>query len=218
MSTAHVVIAVKDLAAAKTRLADAFDDVDRARLVVAMFRDTVVAAHAVDSVGAVTVVTPDPAVSVAALELGARVVREPCDISPHDSVARLNQAFAAAASMVRDEGDDDIIALQADLPALRSDELADAYRLAPGGTRSVVSDHHGTGTAALILKGRLEEFTPLFGPASARRHRESGANDLRGLWPGLRLDVDTIDDVRAAHALGVGHATAEVLRSLGWQT
>ncbi len=216
MSTAHVVIAVKDLAAAKTRLADAFADADRARLVVAMFRDTVVAAQAVDAVGAVTVVTPDPAVSDAALELGARVVREPCDVSPGNSVARLNSAFAAAASMVRAEGDDDIIALQADLPALRPAELAQAYRLAPSGMRSVVSDHHGTGTAALILKGNAEEFAPLFGPSSARRHRESGAEDLHGSWPGLRLDVDTIDDVRAAHALGVGRATTEVLGSLGW--
>lgn len=216
MSTAHVVIAVKDLAAAKTRLADAFADADRARLVVAMFRDTVDAARAVNAVGTVTVVTPDPAVSAAADELGARVVAEPCDNASHDSVARLNSAFRAAASVVRAEGTDDIIALQADLPALRSEELAEAYELAAEGARSVVSDHHGTGTAALISKSRGGDFMPLFGPASARRHRESGAAELTGAWPGLRLDVDTIDDVRRAHALGVGENTAAVLRSLGW--
>ncbi|MGA9870379.1 MAG: 2-phospho-L-lactate guanylyltransferase [Rhodococcus sp. (in: high G+C Gram-positive bacteria)] len=216
MSTAHVVIAVKDLAAAKTRLADAFDDADRARLVVAMFRDTVIAARAVESVAAITVVTPDPAVADAAAELGARVIEEPCDRNPNDSVARLNSAFTAAASRVRAEGNEDIVALQADLPALRSSELADAYAVAPAGARSVVSDHHGTGTAAFILRGRAEEFAPLFGPSSARRYRESGAHGLDGDWPGLRLDVDTIDDVRQAFALGVGDATAAVLRSLGW--
>lgn len=216
MSNAHVVIAVKDLAAAKTRLADAFTDTDRARLVVAMFRDTVVAARAVDAVTAVTVVTPDPSIADAAVDLGARVVEEPCDRNPHDSVARLNFAFEAAASMAWEEGSDDIIALQADLPALRSAELAEAYRMSAGHTRSVVTDHHGTGTAALIVGGRSGRFTPLFGPSSAQRHRDSGAHDLDGQWPGLRLDVDTIDDVRAAHTLGVGHATAEVLLSLGW--
>ncbi|MDJ0391963.1 2-phospho-L-lactate guanylyltransferase [Rhodococcus sp. G-MC3] len=216
MSTAHVVIAVKDLAAAKTRLADAFTDADRARLVVAMFRDTALAARAVAAVSAVTVVTPDPAIADAAVELGARVVQEPCDGSSSDSVVRLNAAFSAAASLVRAEGDDDIIALQADLPALRSTELADAYAQAGTNGRSVVSDHHGTGTAALILKGRANEFDPLFGPASALRHRESGADDLHGHWPGLRLDVDTIADVRDAFALGVGQSTAEVLHSLGW--
>lgn len=127
MSTAHVVIAVKDLAAAKTRLADAFTDADRARLVVAMFRDTAAAARAVVTVGAITVVTPDRSIADAATELGARVVGEPCDRSPGDSVARLNSAFSAAAELVRAEGEDDIIALQADLPALRSAELAAAY-------------------------------------------------------------------------------------------
>lgn len=216
MSNAHVVIAVKDLAAAKTRLADAFADADRARLVVAMFHDTVVAAQAVDAVSAVTVVTPDASIADAAATLGARVVEEPCDRTPGDSVARLNSAFEAAASIVRREGREDIIALQADLPALRTAELADAYRLSYGHSRCVVSDHHGTGTAALIVDGRASEFAPLFGPASARRHRESGALSLDGHWPGLRLDVDTIGDVREAHALGVGRATAEVLRSLGW--
>lgn len=216
MSTAHVVIAVKDLAAAKTRLADAFADADRARLVVAMFRDTVVAARNVNAVSAITVVTPDPAVAAVAAELGARVIGEPCDRSPGDSVARLNSAFSAAASEVRARGDDDIIALQADLPALRSIELDEAYRLAAVGARSLVSDHHGTGTAALIVKGRSEEFTPLFGPSSAQRHRDSGAHGLDGHWPGLRLDVDTITDVRDAFTLGVGPATSAVLRSLGW--
>lgn len=216
MSTAHVVIAVKDLAAAKTRLAEAFADTDRARLVAAMFRDTVVAARAVDAVSAITVVTPDPSIAAAAVDLGARVVEEPCDRTPQDSVARLNSAFEAAASIVRAEGSADIIALQADLPALRSAELAQAYLAARGHTRSVVSDHHGTGTAALIVDGSSGEFAPLFGPSSARRHRESGAYDLDGHWPGLRLDVDTIGDVREAHALGVGQATAAVLRSLGW--
>ncbi|MEO7077974.1 MAG: 2-phospho-L-lactate guanylyltransferase, partial [Rhodococcus sp. (in: high G+C Gram-positive bacteria)] len=40
--------------------------------------------------------------------------------------------------------------------------------------------------------------------------------DLDGHWPGLRLDVDTITDVRLAFELGVGRATAKVLHSLGW--
>lgn len=216
MSNAHVVIAVKDLAAAKTRLADAFADIDRARLVVAMFRDTVVAARGVEAVAAVTVVTPDRSVADAALDLGARVVQEPCDRDPHDSVARLNSAFEAAASSAWAEGSDDIIALQADLPALRTEELAEAYGMSVGHARSVVTDHHGTGTAALIVGGRSGRFTPLFGPASAQRHRDSGAHDLNGPWPGLRLDVDTIDDVRRAYTLGVGPATAAVLKSLGW--
>jgi 2-phospho-L-lactate/phosphoenolpyruvate guanylyltransferase len=36
---------------------------------------------------------------------------------------------------------------------------------------------------------------------------------LAGDWPGLTRDVDTEDDLRAALSLGVGGATAAVIRS-----
>ncbi|MGB6180496.1 MAG: hypothetical protein WBF79_04545, partial [Rhodococcus sp. (in: high G+C Gram-positive bacteria)] len=35
-------------------------------------------------------------------------------------------------------------------------------------------------------------------------------------WPGLRQDVDTAADVRAALELGVGRHTARLLAGLGW--
>ncbi|WP_072802179.1 2-phospho-L-lactate guanylyltransferase [Rhodococcoides yunnanense] len=216
MSTAHVVIAVKDLATAKTRLADSFSETDRARLVVAMLQDTVRAAQAVEAVASITVVTPDPEVAEIAHRMGARVVADPSPDESLDSADRLNSAFSAAVTSALTEDGHDIIALQADLPALRTEELTQAYESARPAARSVVADHHGTGTAALILTAGTDDLTPLFGPASARRHRESGAHDLVGEWPGLRLDVDTLDDVRQAYSLGVGPATTEVLRSLGW--
>ena len=216
MGTAHVVIAVRDLATAKTRLADSFTDADRARLVVAMLRDTAEAALAVDAVAGITVVTPDPSVAEVAADMGARVVAEPETPTSGDSAVRLNSAFTAAAAKIRVDGSHDLIALQADLPALRAEELSQAYALADPDGRSIVSDHHGTGTAALILNGTSVQFAPHFGPSSAQRHRRSGAHSLDGRWPGLRLDVDTIEDVRLAFDMGVGTATTEVLRSLGW--
>lgn len=216
MSTAHVVIAVKDLANAKTRLADSFSEADRARLVVAMLQDTARAALAVDAVASITVVTPDPAVADIAIQMGARVVEDPSADRTESSADRLNSAFSAAVDAARGRSGHDIIALQADLPALRTEELAQAYASALPAARSVVADHHGTGTAALILTAGAQDLTPLFGPSSARRHRESGAHGLDGEWPGLRLDVDTLDDVRRAYSLGVGPATTDVLRSLGW--
>ncbi|OZD09416.1 2-phospho-L-lactate guanylyltransferase [Rhodococcus sp. 06-235-1A] len=226
----EVLIAVKDLTGAKSRLAAEFSAADRTRLVLAMLSDTVAAADAVSVVASVTVVTPDPLVAETARRLGARVFDEPVRDPALQPDERLNHAFAAAAHALRHGhvGADvlggetvagnrvDIIALQADLPAMRSVELAQAYTAARRGGRSLVVDHHGTGTAALILKGSHDELTPLFGRDSARRHTESGARELDGTWPGLRLDVDTADDVRRAHRLGVGPATAAVLRSLGW--
>ncbi|WP_394855377.1 2-phospho-L-lactate guanylyltransferase [Rhodococcus cercidiphylli] len=229
----RVLIAVKDLTAAKSRLAAEFSAPDRTRLVLAMLSDTVAAADAVSVVDSVTVVTPDPLVAETARRIGALVFDEPVRDPALQPDQRLNHAFAAAAHVLRhcevgvdDRGDVrggeavarrvDIIALQADLPAMRSAELAQAYASARRGGRSLVIDHHGTGTAALILKDSPDELAPLFGRDSARRHTVSGALELDGTWPGLRLDVDTADDVRGAHRLGVGPATAAVLHSLGW--
>ncbi|MFI8567309.1 2-phospho-L-lactate guanylyltransferase [Rhodococcus sp. NPDC078407] len=225
-SVVAVLIAVKDLATAKSRLSAEFSGPERTRLVLAMLSDTVSAAGAVSVVDSVTVVTPDPLVADTARRIGARVLDEPIGDPALPPDARLNNAFASAAAVVRRETlgggrsrhDDrvDIIALQADLPAMRPAELAQAYADAHRGGRSLVVDHHGTGTAALILKDSPGELEPLFGLDSARRHAESGAPKLDGHWPGLRLDVDTAVDVRRAHRLGVGPATAAVLRSLGW--
>lgn len=226
----RVLIAVKDLTAAKSRLAAEFSTLDRSRLVLAMLSDTVTAAKAVSVVESVTVVTPDPLVARTARDIGARVFDEPTGDLTQGPDERLNHAFTAAAHVLRHGhgvGDIsrganvtaehvDIIALQADLPAMRSAELAQAYTAARRGGRSLVVDHHGTGTAALILKDSPEELAPLFGGHSARRHTDSGAQELDGSWPGLRLDVDTADDVRRAHRLGVGPATSAVLHSLGW--
>jgi 2-phospho-L-lactate guanylyltransferase len=48
----------------------------------------------------------------------------------------------------------------------------------------------------------------MFGVDSAGRHRDSGAVELVGTWPGLRCDIDTPDDLAEARTLGVGAATA----------
>ncbi len=69
-----LIIAVKRLAAAKTRLAPMFSAGAREQVVLAMLVDTISAARAVDSVQSITVVTPDETAAAAARELGAVVV------------------------------------------------------------------------------------------------------------------------------------------------
>ncbi|HEX9499712.1 MAG TPA: 2-phospho-L-lactate guanylyltransferase, partial [Mycobacterium sp.] len=49
------------------------------------------------------------------------------------------------------------------------------------------------------------------GVDSAQRHRQSGAIELTGAWPGLRCDIDTPDDLMVARRLGVGAATSQVI-------
>ncbi|WP_306362563.1 2-phospho-L-lactate guanylyltransferase [Nocardia sp. CC227C] len=128
----------------------------------------------------------------------------------------LNAALSAAADAVRRRhGPVELLALQADLPALRPAELSGMLTAAPGNQRAVVADHTGTGTVALLVRDGSTPLAPLFGADSARRHIAAGAVALLGDWPGLRQDVDTADDLGRAMALGVGVNTRALLGELG---
>lgn len=200
-----LVIAVKRLAAAKTRLAPVFSAATRGNVVLAMLIDTITAASAVSAVRAVTVVTPDDVAADAARELSARVVTDP---TPDGHRNPLNNAITAAEAAVREETPN-IVVLQGDLPSLQPQELAEAIAAARAYRRSFVGDRHGTGTSALMAFGVA--LDPQFGPDSAQRHGHSGAIELTGAWPGLRCDIDTPDDLLVARRLGVGAATAQAI-------
>ncbi|MGV0770575.1 2-phospho-L-lactate guanylyltransferase [Mycobacterium syngnathidarum] len=197
-----LVIAVKRLSAAKTRLAPIFSAPTREAVVLAMLVDTITAASAI---APVTVVTPDNTAAEAARQLGAGVLLDPTPPGHRDP---LNNAIAAAEAELRAIGPN-IVVLQGDLPALQTQELAQALTLARGYPRSFVGDRHGTGTSALFAFGT--SLDPHFGSDSAARHRHSGAIELTGAWPGLRCDIDTPDDLQVARRLGVGAATARTL-------
>jgi 2-phospho-L-lactate guanylyltransferase len=99
--------------------------------------------------------------------------------------------------------------LQGDLPALQSQEPAEAISPGRAYGRSFVADRHGTGTAALLVFGH--SLNPEFGSDSARRHGHSRAVALNSAWPELRCDIDIPDDLRAARRLGIPPATARAI-------
>jgi 2-phospho-L-lactate guanylyltransferase len=200
-----LVIAVKRLTAAKTRLAPVFSAPTRESVVLAMLIDTITAASAVPALSAITVVTPDEFAADAARQLGARVLADP---TPDGHRNPLNNAITAAEAAMREETSN-IVALQGDLPALQPQELAEAIVAARGYERSFVGDRHGTGTSALFAFGVA--LDPQFGADSAKRHSHSGAIELTGAWPGLRCDIDTPDDLLVARRLGVGAATTQAI-------
>ncbi len=199
-----VVIPVKTLVAAKTRLAAATGPY-RTRLAVAVASDTVSAALSCPLVARVIVVTSDPAAAGPLAGLGAEVV--------HDPDRGLNTALrTGAAHAVRHGGP--IGALQADLPALRSAELAVALAAAADYDQAFVPDAQGVGTTFYGVQDGIP-FTPRFGGESRAKHLAGGAKELNpeGI-ESVRRDVDTPDDLRAALALGLGPHTAEVVRLL----
>ncbi len=203
-----LIIAVKRLAAAKTRLAPIFSAPTRERVVLAMLLDTIAAAAKEPSLRGVTVVTPDEVAAEAARRLGADVLADP---TPNGHPDPLNNAIVAAESVIASSPDSssNVVVLQGDLPALQTQELTQAIAAARDHRRSFVADRHGSGTVALFAFGCPLE--PAFGPDSARRHRHSGAVELTGAWPGMRCDIDTPEDLQAARRLGVGVATARAI-------
>lgn len=104
---------------------------------------------------------------------------------------------------------DGVAALVGDLPALRAAELSAALDQAATLPRSFVPDAGGTGTTLLAaIPGAV--LNPRFGPGSAARHAASGGHRLEA-GQGLRQDVDTVEDLTDAVAIGVGENTAALV-------
>ncbi|AKZ58356.1 2-phospho-L-lactate guanylyltransferase [Streptomyces ambofaciens ATCC 23877] len=203
-----LVVPVKPLARAKSRLSDTAHDGVRPGLALAFAQDTVAAALACPAVAGVAVVTDDAQAGRALAELGAGVVPD----EPGDG---LNAALAHGAAFVRAAHPrSPVAALNADLPALRPAELTRVLTAAAQFPRAFLPDAAGIGTT-LLAAAPGRELAPAFGTDSRARHRASGAAELRlDSVDSVRQDVDTGDDLRAALALGVGPRTAAVAARL----
>ncbi|GAA2518089.1 2-phospho-L-lactate guanylyltransferase [Streptomyces gobitricini] len=198
-----LVVPLKPLALAKSRLAGHAGPLARPRLALAFAQDTVAAALASRAVRDVSVVTDDPVAALTLGALGARIV-------PDRPAAGLNAALAHGARAVRARRPGAPVAtLNADLPALRPAELSRVLAVAAEFPRAFLPDAAEIGTTLLSAAPGVE-LRPAFGGASRRRHLLSGAAEIRldGVRS-VRQDVDTGDDLRAAVELGVGPRTAE---------
>jgi 2-phospho-L-lactate guanylyltransferase len=202
-----LVVPVKVLARAKSRLAAAAGP-HRAALALAVATDTVAAALRCDQVGAVIVVTDDPLAASELDALGARVV-------PDEPDGGLNPALSYGAGLARTAAPGrGVGALSADLPALRPAELSRVLAAAALAPTAFVPDAADLGTTLYTARPDAP-FAPAFGAGSRLRHRAAGAHELTVRHvPSVRRDVDTLDDLREALALGVGPRTAEVAARL----
>ena len=176
-----------------------------------MAADTVLAVLDCPEVARVLVVTSDEVTGSELASLGVSVASDEPD-------GGLNAALGHGARIAaKNWPGTGTAALSADLPALRPAELSRALRAAaalPSHRAAFVADEQGVGTT-LYAAPPGARFRPMFGGASRRRHAASGASELLldGI-PGLRRDVDTPADLRAAVILGVGTRTMAVAGDL----
>ncbi|MFF1256191.1 MULTISPECIES: 2-phospho-L-lactate guanylyltransferase [unclassified Streptomyces] len=197
-----LVIPLKPLVRAKSRLAPTAGDGVRPGLALAFAQDTVAAATASAGVRDVVVVTDDALAGRELAALGALIV-------PDAPGAGLNAALAHGAAAARARRPDAAVAaLNADLPALRSAELSRVLAEAALFPRAFLPDAAGIGTTLLSARSGTE-LLPAFGTASRARHAASGAVELPLTdVDSVRQDVDTGEDLRVALSLGVGPRTA----------
>ena len=201
------MIPVKVLAQAKSRLTGMAGQ-RRSELALAMAADTVAAAARPVTVAAVLVVTDDPGGDRGRGRPRARWCSGRAGGRAQRGAGVRGRLFAATggrnaagpgwrATCPRAAGG-------ADRGAGRGGRAGRGVRARRGRDR-----HDAVRGRALAL-----EFRPQFGPASRDRHLATGAAEIVGpaQLAGLRRDVDTLDDLRAAADIGLGPHT---LRALG---
>ncbi len=210
-----LVIPVKRLARAKSRL-EGLSDGRRRRLALAFALDAAGAALASARVRRVLVVTADPEAAAALRRRGAALVEETGSAGLNAAIAE-GVAAARRADRLRR-----IAVMTGDLPAVSSAEIDAALASAALHRRAVLADAESTGTVLLTANPLVDPeapspvpLRPLFGAGSCARHVVAGHIALAGDHPGLRRDVDTREDLEAARALGLGPATAAVLKDVG---
>ena len=211
------ILPIKSFGAAKQRLSPLLGTGARQALAQAMFSDVLSSLRKVERIEAITVVSADPSVEVAARRNGVTVIQDPVESGQSDATM-LGIRLAIGA------GYDRALLVPGDTPLLDPAEL-DAL-LAHGEAEDmqlvIVPDRHGTGTNALVISppGAMR---PSFGPDSLNRHltlaQEAGLKHGVEDVPSLSHDVDTPDDLETLSQTleerrGVAPMTRGALRQL----
>lgn len=173
----------------------------RPGLAEAFALDALDAARGTPGVVEVVVVTSDAGFAQRCAELGVATLPD------GDG---LNESLVAAAHAVRRRHPDAVpVALCADLPCLRADDLAPALDQVAAGGAWFVADAGGSGTTTYAAP--YDDFAPRFGPGSARAHATAGARAVVGELATLRHDVDDQESLLRAVELGPGARTREAV-------
>jgi 2-phospho-L-lactate guanylyltransferase len=183
---ACALIAIKERARCKTRLADVLRPPERIDLVRSMLTAVLAAAGNAQTVHQVIVISPERDTVPAEIPVLA------------DTGESLNTALMQAHTMVREFGCHEIVVLPADLPLITSAEIDELVRAGHAGGFAMATDAAGIGTNALCLMS-TQPFRFQFGPDSRRLHLQEaqrlGSSPQVVHLAGLEFDVDSSADL-----------------------
>jgi 2-phospho-L-lactate/phosphoenolpyruvate guanylyltransferase len=183
---ACALIAIKERARCKTRLAGSLAPASRIELVRSMLAAVLSAARGARTVRQIIVVSPERDSVPAEVPVLA------------DTGESLNGALAQAHQVLREFGCREVLILPADLPNITAAEIDALVRAGRSGGFAIAPDTAGTGTNALCLVSPLA-FRFQFGVDSQRLHlreaKRAGLSPQVVRLPGLELDVDSPADL-----------------------
>lgn len=193
------IIPVGTLEAAKSRLGETLDAEERQDLAERLLGRTVAAALALERLADVLVISPDRELLQRAAAQGARTLRQ--------RSRGLNAGLAEARADVIAGGADAILVLPIDLAFVTVENVAAVLDPLSGAGAApavvLVTDRHGTGTNALVLRPP-DVIGFAFGPGSRRAHRAAaeavGAAYAEVEGP-LAFDIDTPADLLVVESI-----------------
>ena len=214
--TIGAVLPVKDFGHAKQRLAGFLSAVERRLLAEAMAEDVLETLSQVSELSEIIVVTRDERAFELAARHGARVLAEPSNDGQSAAVERAAAALGRA-------GVESLLQVPGDVPGASADEIAAvlaAHGRASDGAPAVtlVPSYDRRGTNC-VLCSPPDALPFAFGHDSFEPHceaaRAQGIAPRIIALPGLGLDIDTPDDLRAFMARPAAGRTLDYLRESG---
>ena len=186
-----ILVPVKNLSAAKQRLAGVLDQPSRTRLAQAMLHDVLTTLHGWKNRPQVAVVTSDPYAVTLATEYGFEIVADP------DNPGETG-AIEMATRLCVERGADSTLIIPADIPLVQAWELEEIMKNAPAAGSVLVPAFDGRGTNAAFR--RPADLFPLrFGNDSFKPHHAAAQATGKACvvlnLPGIAVDIDNPADL-----------------------
>lgn len=204
-----IIIPVKPLKRAKSRLASALTAEQRYEFAVLMFRQVLAVAKSVAGIAGVLVISRDTQALAIARDAGVKTIQE-------SSPSELNPALHRATEMVKLWRAEASLILPADLPFLTVGDVEALLALGQSLSQGIVvaTDKDRDGTNAMLVKPP-DVIGFHYGDGSFSRHtvlaQMAGVEVREYASETIALDIDTIDDLHTYNRMVLSGAYGQAL-------
>jgi 2-phospho-L-lactate guanylyltransferase len=209
--TLFVIIPVKRLANAKSRLASLLTDDERKQFCLKMLEDVLRTVKSTKHAHETIVVSKDPLVSQIAKNFEVTYLKE--------RKTGLNRTVSEAVNWCIEMGAMSVLVLPADIPLVAPTDLNRIFTLGKKASMVISPSRNGKGTNALLLTPP-KVIPAVYGPCSFQRHVKKAAklkiSFCKYRSQRIALDIDTVEDLTYFVSLGAKETSAyKVLEKIG---